>query len=302
MIQILRQTVQEFLSDECPRLAAALAYYAIFSLPALLVLVVAIAGMFADRQQVSGRLTEYMQQTMGETGAKQIETMLHEAGQPGRGLIGSLVGIVMLVIGATGVLMELQTALDRAWGVKPDPKQGGVRAFLMKRVLSLAMVLGIAFLLLVSLVMSWILSEFGSLIRGWAPDWFSQTALQIGHAVISLAIITVLFAALLKFLPDVELRWRDVWAGAIITSLLFVAGKFGLGLYLSYSDPTSAFGAAGSLALVLLWIYYSAMIFFFGAEFTQVLAARRGERLVPEPGAVVSAHKDSVTAAATPQA
>jgi membrane protein len=285
MLQVIRQTFSEFVADECPRLAAALAYYAIFSLPALLALIVAVAGMFASQEQVAGRLTDYMQQTMGDTGAKQIETMLQQAGQPGRGLVGSLVGIVALVAGATGVLIELQTALNRAWKVEPDKQQGGIRSFLMKRVLSLAMVLGIAFLLLVSLVASWLLSEFSGLVRQWTPDWMSQRVVHAIDVGVSLTIITLLFAALLKYLPDVRLAWADVWAGAVLTSLLFVAGKFALGTYLGFSNPTTAFGAAGSLALVLLWIYYSSMIFFLGAEFTQVLAKSRGKAPQPEPGA-----------------
>ena len=294
MLNVIRQTFSEFVQDECPRLAAALAYYAIFSLPALLVLVVAIAGFFADKEQASGRLTTYMQQTMGETGAKQIKTMLEQAGKPGQGLIGSVVGIVTLCFGATGVLLELQTALNRAWGVEPDPEQGGIKAFVMKRVLSLGLILGIAFLLLVSLVASWLVSEFRHVVHQWAPDWMSQWVIHTIDAVASLALITLLFAILLKYLPDVRLSWQDVWAGALLTSLLFVAGKFGLSTYLAYSDPTSAFGAAGSLALVLLWIYYSAMIFFLGAEFTQVLAGSRGKQPKPEPGA----HKAPPAAAA----
>jgi len=285
MWRLIQQTFTEFSEDECPRLAAALAYYAVFSLPALLVLIVAVAGVFADQEQVSGRLTSYFDETMGESGARQIQTILKHASQPGRGLVASLIGMVTLVAGATGVLLELQTALNRAWGVEPDPHHGGLKAFVLKRALSLAMVLGIAFLLLVSLVGSWLLSEFSGLVRQWAPDWMSQSLIHAIDVAASLAIITFLFAALLKYLPDVRLAWADVWAGAVLTSLLFVAGKFALGTYLAVSDPTSAFGAAGSLALVLLWIYYSAMIFFLGAEFTQVLAQSRGKRPQPEPGA-----------------
>jgi membrane protein len=285
MWRILRQTLTEFSQDECPRLAAALAYYAVFSLPALLALIVAIAGLFADKEQVTGRLTSYMEQTMGQTGAKQIETILEQAHKPGHGLVASVVGLVTLAAGATGVLLELQTALNRAWGVEPDPRQGGIQSFLFKRALSLAMVLGIAFLLLVSLVVSWLLKEFSGLVHQWTPDWMSQSLVQAIDVAASLAIITLLFAALLKYLPDVHLAWADVWAGAVLTSLLFVAGKFGLSTYLAYADPTSAFGAAGSLALLLLWIYYSAMIFFLGAEFTQVVATSRGKRPEPEAGA-----------------
>jgi membrane protein len=288
MFSVLRQTAKEFVQDECPRLAAALAYYAIFSLPALLVLVVAIASFFADSDRVSGRLTTFFEDAMGQAGAEQIGTMLQQAGTSNRGWWGTLAGLAMLVVGATGVLLELQTALNRVWGVKPNAEQGGARAFVMKRALSLAMVLGIAFLLLVSLVVSWLLSEFGNLLERWAPDWLSAGAIQLIDVVASLTIIAALFAALLKYLPDARLSWRDVLPGAALTAVLFGAGKYGLSLYLAYSDVTSAYGAAGSLALVLLWTYYSAMIFFFGAEFTQVLSTRRGRTIKPEPGAIIT--------------
>lgn len=285
MFRVLRQTASEFVQDECPRLAAALAYYAIFSLPALLALVVAVASFFAEGEQVSGRLMTFFEDSLGPAGTKQIETILKHAQQPGQGWWGWLVGLAVLVFGATGVLLELQTALNRVWGVKPDEEQGGVRALVLKRVLSLTMVLGIAFLLLVSLVVSWLLSEFGDLLHRYSPDWLSAGAIRTIDVIASLSIIAALFAALLKYLPDARLAWRDVLPGAILTALLFGMGKYALSLYLAYSNVTSAYGAAGSLALVLLWIYYSAMIFFFGAEFTQVLSTRRGRPIEPEPGA-----------------
>jgi membrane protein len=293
MLRTIRQTLTEFSQDECPRLAAAMAYYAIFSLPALLVLVVAVAGIVADGEQVGRRLTTFFQESLGQAGAKQIETMLSQASQSGRGWWGSLVGLAMLVVGATGVLVELQTALNRVWGVQPADERGGVRAFLMKRVLSLGMVLGIAFLLLISLVLSWLLGEFGGWMRGWLPTWLSGGVLQGLDVVGSLLVIALLFAAMLKFLPDVRLSWRDVGPGALLSAVLFTVGKYGLSVYLTWSDVTSAYGAAGSLALVMLWIYYSAMIFFLGAEFTQVLATASGRRLAPEPGARLAMSKTS---------
>jgi membrane protein len=203
--------------------------------------------------------------------------------------------MIVLLVGASGVLLELQTALNRAWGVQPEP-HGGWRLFILKRVFSLGMLLGIAFLLLASLVASWLLAEFGAWIDAHAPAGLSSRVIWALNATLSLSIITLLFAAILKFVPDAQIAWSDVWAGAIATSVLFVLGKFGLGVYFSYADPTSAFGAAGSLALLLLWIYYSAMILFLGAEFTQVLAKSRGRRIVPETGA---AHLPSATAKAT---
>ena len=292
MLKVLRQTVTEFNQDECPRMAAALAYYAIFALPALLALVVAIASFFASREDVSGRLTAFFEENMGKTGAAQIQTMLQHASQSREGWWGSIVSGVLLVVGATGVLLELQTALNRAWGVEPDKNRGGIKAFVMKRVLSFAMVMGIAFLLLISLVVSWWLNEFGHLLEQWAPAWMSEGAVQLVDVVASSAVIAALFAIMLKYLPDAQLSWRDVLPGALMTTLLFVIGKYAISLYLSYSNVTSAYGIAGSLALVLLWIYYSAMIFFFGAEFTQVWANTHGRRVTPEAGAVVaSPHK-----------
>ena len=297
MIKILRQTVTEFNQDECPRLAAALAYYAIFALPALLAVVVAIASFFASREDVSGRLHAFFAENMGEKGAAQIQTMLQHASKSGEGIWGSVVSGVLLVVGATGVLVELQTALNRAWGVKPDESKGGIKAFIMKRVLSFAMVLGIAFLLLISLVVSWWLNEFGHLLEQWSPDWVSSWVVKVIDVLASSSVIAALFAVMLKYLPDAKLTWRDVLPGALLTTLLFVVGKYAISLYLSYSNVTSAYGLAGSLALVLLWIYYSAMIFFFGAEFTQVWASNRGRHIAPEAGARTSAsHHKAATA------
>jgi membrane protein len=167
----------------------------------------------------------------------------------------------------------------------------------MKRVFSFAIVLGIAFLLLISLVISWGLNEFSHVLDRWSPAWLSSTAMNVIDVVASSTIIAILFAVLLKYLPDAQLAWRDVLPGALLTTVLFVAGKYAISLYFSYSNPTSAYGAAGSLALVLLWIYYSAMIFFFGAEFTQVWATSRGRHVKPEVGARVSkSHQKAVTA------
>ncbi|HZN34681.1 MAG TPA: YihY/virulence factor BrkB family protein [Pirellulaceae bacterium] len=296
MWKTLSETVNEFLQDECPRLAAALAYYAIFSLPALLVVVISIAGLVVNKQAATDRLIAHVSEAMGPRTAENLQTILDQAHLPGHGLWGSLVGAAVLLVGASGVLLELQTALNRAWGVQPDPKQSGWRAFVLKRVLSLGMLLGVAFLLLTSLVASWLLAEFGQWIDAHAPAGLSSRVIWALNAALSLSIITLLFAAILKFLPDAKIAWSDVWAGALATSVLFVLGKFGLGLYFAWADPTSAFGAAGSLALLLLWIYYSAMILFFGAEFTQVLARQHGKRVVPEAGA---AHLPAASSKAT---
>ena len=286
MLAILKETWEEFTSDECPRMAAAMAYYAVFSLPALLVIVVSIAALIAGRDQTVESLTGYFEDSLGREGAQQIATMLEQASKPGRGILASAIGFLVLLLGASGVMLELQTALNRAWGVTPDPKQPLVRTFLVKRLLSFGMLLGIVFLLLASLVISWILTAFGGLINRLSPDWLSAEVLEAANLAVSFLVITLVFAALLKFVPDARIGWRDVWIGAAVAAMLFVLGKFALSLYLSYSNVTSTYGAAGSLALILLWIYYSSMILFFGAELTQVVASHRGHAAPPEPGAI----------------
>jgi membrane protein len=285
MWNVLSQTAREFLEDECPRLAAALAYYTFFSLPALLVAIVYIGGLLVDREAVAERLSSHFQETIGRTGAEQMTAILQNASQPKHSLRGWIVGSVMLVLGATGALQELQTALNRAWSVEPDPNQGGVRSFFVKRLLSLVLLLGIALLLILSLAVNWGLAVFGHWIDSLGAAWFSSHVVSWLHMALSLAVITLLFAALLRFLPDAHVDWSDVWLGAGVTALLFWLGQWLLRLYLTWSQPTSAYGAAGSLALVLLWIYYSSMIFFLGAEFTQVLAKRRGKFVAPLRGA-----------------
>jgi membrane protein len=282
---VLSQTFREFVEDECPRLAASLAYYTFFSLPALLVAIVYIAGLLVDRGDVEDRLRSHFEETIGTSGADQMTAILKNASQPKQSLPGWIVGMGMLLLGATGALQELQTALNRAWHVEPDPRQGGVRQFLFKRLLSLILLLGIAILLIASLALSWGLAAFGQWIDAHPSVWLSSQVVGWLHTGLSVAVITLLFAALLRFLPDAHVDWSDVWIGAVVTALLFWLGQWVLRLYLTWSAPTSAYGAAGSLALVLLWIYYSALIFFFGAEFTHVLSQRRGKHTAPARGA-----------------
>jgi membrane protein len=285
MWAVLSQTFREFVNDECPRLAAALAYYTFFSLPALLVAIVFLGGLLVDRTQIAERLSAHFEETMGRTGAEQMTSILQNASQPQKSWPGWLIGMGMLLLGATGALQELQTAVNRAWRVEPDPNQGWLRTFLLKRLLSLGLLLAISLLLIGSLAVSWGLAAFGEWLDARPDAWLSSHLMSWLHTGVSLAVISLLFAALLRFLPDAKVAWSDVWLGAIATTLLFWLGQWALGFYLAWSQPTSAYGAAGSLALVLLWMYYSAMIFFLGAEFTHVLAERRGKQVAPNPGA-----------------
>lgn len=286
LLGILKTSGKDFIADDCPREAAALAYYTIFSLPPILVLIMVLAGAVWDPQDVQDALRGQLGSLMGQSGGEQIATIMQEAERPeGRSFLTTMLGVAALLFGATGAFFQLQGALNRVWEVQPDPRQGGIRNFIMKRLLSLGMIVVIAFLVLVSLALSAALSAFGDAMSARVPA-LSGTVMIVVNFAISLAVISGLFAAMFKVLPDAEVAWRDVWVGAVATALLFVVGKFAIGLYLGRSEPGSAYGAAGSLAIVLLWVYYAAMIVFLGAEFTQQWAEVRGTGIEPEEGAV----------------
>jgi membrane protein len=287
MWELLKSSVRDFIEDDCPTMAAALSYYTVFSLPPLLVLILLLAGAVVDPQDVQGSLETTLQSLMGPRAGQTIRTILEHAQLPGSGnAIATAVGIGVLILGATGVFGQLQTALNRVWGVAPDPSQGGIKNMLLKRVFTFGMILALAFLLLVSLLLSTILAAFGDALGRWLPEGFSVTLLQGINFAISFGVIALLFGAMFRVLPDAKIRWRDVWVGAVVTGFLFVVGKTLIGIYLGHSNPGEAFGAAGSLALLLVWIYYSSMILLFGAEFTQVWADQRGAGVIPQRGAV----------------
>lgn len=286
-LALVGESGKDFLDDECPTQAAALSYYTIFSLPPLLVLVLLLLGAVLDPRDVQGELERQIRMLMGPAGAGQIRTILQQAERPGSGgVVATVLGIGALLLGATGAFGQLQAALNRAWEVAPDPRQGGLKSFLAKRVFSFGMILSVAFLLLVSLALSAVLSAFGDRLGLLLPSGISATLLQLLNLALSFLVITLLFAAIFKVLPDARIAWRDVWIGALVTAALFVVGKFLIGFYLGRSNPGEAFGAAGSLAVMFVWIYYSSMILLFGAEFTQTWARRRGSGIEPERGAI----------------
>jgi membrane protein len=287
IVRLLKQTFKGFSDDDCPTMAAALSYYTVFSLPPLLVLLLTLLGAVLDPRDIQGTIEAQMRDAMGSAGANQVRTILANADRPGTGgLLPTVLSALALMLGATGVFGQLQAALNKAWGVAPDPEKGGIKSMLVKRVFGLGMVLGLAFILLVSLVVSAMLAAFGDQLARFLPDGLSAPLLEAINFAGSLAVIALLFGAIFKVLPDARISWSDVRVGAVVTALLFVAGKFLLGLYLGRSNPGEAFGAAGALALMLVWIYYSSMIVLLGAEFTQAWAESRGRGIEPEKGAV----------------
>jgi membrane protein len=277
---LLKETVSEWREDGAPRLGAALAYYTVFSLAPLLIIVLFIIGMIwsSETSMARERVLAQMQDLAGPDGAQMIETML-ESTRPGKGGgFATLLGVVALLFGATGVFVQLQNALNTIWNVVPKPGRG-IRGFLATRLLSFGVVLVIGFLLLVSLILSALLSALDTLTSGVTP--LTQFLFQVLNLIVSVGIITLLFAMIFRYLPDVEIAWRDVWVGAAITAVLFTLGKWAIGVYLGNISTASTYGAAGSLVVLLLWVYYSAQILFFGAEFTQVYARHHGSLIRP---------------------
>jgi membrane protein len=267
--------VSEWIDDNAPSRAASLSYYTVFSLAPLLLIAVAIAGLVFGKDAVTGELGRQLQGLLGTSGAKAIEDMMASASHTGSGVFASVAGVVLLVLGSTGAFVELQDTLNAMWDVDKQ-KTSGLWAFLRARLLSFAMVGVIAFLLLVSLVVSAGLSALGHFAEQKLPG--GEVLFQSLNFLVSLGVISVLFAAIFKVLPDVEIAWGDVWLGAAVTSLLFVIGKLLIGLYIGKASVASSYGAAGSFAVLLIWVYYSAMILFFGAEFTQVYSRSHGTR------------------------
>lgn len=274
--EILKETVREFGEDKASRLAAALAYYTVFSLTPLLVIVIGVAGLLVSTTQVQETIIQQVQSMAGADTAQTVNEMLTNFNRPGGGIITIVVGVVTLILGATGVFGQLHDALNTIWEVQPKANRG-ILGMLKDRFLSFTMVLGLGFLLLVSLVITTGLSAVGTFFGNLLPlgEWFWQ----IVNLIISVGVITLLFALIFQVLPDVDIAWKDVWIGALFTSILFNIGKFVLSYYLGTAAVTSGYGAAGSLIVILLWVYYSSQILFLGAEFTQVYARRFGSKI-----------------------
>jgi membrane protein len=273
---LLRQTVISWLDDYAPSMGAALAFYTLFSLAPLMLIVVSVAGMVFGQEAARGEIAAQLVQLMGKGGASAVQDLLASVRQPAQGSLATLVGVVLLFLGATTVFAELQNALDRIWHA-PASWSGGTWVTLVRtRLLSFGMILAIGFLLLVSLVFSATLALMGRWLEPVFGAWYALAALS--NAVAAFAMITVLFAVIYKAMPRARVQWRDVWTGALFTAMLFSFGRYLIGLYIGRSGVVTGFGAAGSLVVILLWVYYSAQIFLLGAEFTWVYANTFGSR------------------------
>src|SRR5688572_23878722 len=282
--EILKQTVLNFFQDDSFSYASSIAFYTIFSLPAILIISLSIGATVYERDIVQKELINQVARLIGPESAGDVEEILINAALDSTGTFAKIVGIITLIFSATTVFISLQTSLNKIWGIKPKPERGIVK-YLLDRLLSLAMVISIGFLLLVSLVFDTVLVVFQNsltkVLAGWAL--YLVTAVNI---IVSLGIITVIFAILFKVLPDAKIKWKDVWVGAIVTTVFFALGKYLIGFYLGNSSVNSAYGAAGSLVIILIWVYYSTVIFLFGAELTSVYAEKLGSDITPYHHAV----------------
>ena len=285
------ETLKQWSEDKASRLAAALAYYTIFSIAPLLIIVIAIAGSVFGEEAARGEIVRQIEDLVGREGAQFLEIAIKNASRPQAGAIASVLSVVILLIGATGLFAELQDSLNTIWDVKAKPGRG-IITIIRQRFLSFTMILGIGFLLLVSLVisagLSALITYFSHVLPGIDSIW------QMLNFILSFAITTVIFALIFKVLPDVRITWSDVLIGALLTSFLFVIGKFLLGQYIGRSTLGSAYGAAGSLVVIIAWVYYAAQILFFGAEFTQVYARRYGTDITPTKNAIPRTAKTPV--------
>jgi membrane protein len=271
---LLRDTVLSWLDDDASTLGAALAYYTLFSIAPLLLIVIALAGLVFGEQAARGGVIDELRGLMGDDGARAVESLLASTNRDGNGVWATLGGSVVLLIGATSVFAELQNAMDRIWRVAAEPRATGIWSWLRQRLLSFGMILGIGFLLMVSLLAS---AALAALSRWWAPVLGGAGVVSsVFDFVLSACIVTLAFAMIYKWMPRVRLRWHDVWIGAAVTALLFTLGKQLIGTYLGRSGIASGFGAAASLVAMVLWVYYSAQIFLLGVEFTWIWARRHG--------------------------
>lgn len=276
----LKAIIDKWTDDKAPKLGAAVSFYTIFSLSPILLITIAVVGFIFGKEAARGEIVEQIGGLVGNEGAQIVQTAIQNAGDTTSGIIATIISVIILIVASTGVFIELQDSLNIIWKIKPKPSRGFFRSLIMDRLISFAMVLGMGFVMLVSLVISALLSALNKFIGSYFS--IPIDLLEFLNILFSFVVIFLLFSMIFKFLPDIILAWRDVWAGALVTSLLFVLGKYLIGIYLGSSSYTSTYGAAGSLVIFLMWIYYSAQILFLGAEFTYIYAVKYGSGYKPK--------------------
>ena len=281
---IIKCSANGFLDDKLMKLSAALSFYMIFSMGPLLLIVITMCGVFFGREAVQGKVYAQLEGFIGHDTAVQLQTIIQHAAISGKSTLATIIGIVFLVIGASSVFAEMQDSINMIWGLKPKPQSGWI-AFLKNRLLSFSVIISLGFILLVSLGVSAMISALGSRLETAMPG-VSILVIYVVDLLITITITIFIFAAIFKILPDAEIKWKDVIVGAMATTLLFLLGKFGISFYISKSNIGSTYGTAGSLIVLLLWVYYSAMILYFGAEFTKFYAVEHGDEITPAKYAV----------------
>lgn len=283
--QITKKSGMAWFEADPFRQGAIISYYAIFSIPALLVIIIACTGLFFGKEAVSGHISSQISGIMGAETAVQLENIIARSSEEKSSWYATIIGLITLFVGATGVFAQLQKSLDIIWEVEIKEIKRMWLKTLKDRLFSFGLILSIGFLLLISLLLSTVLTVFADWITAYLPD-FMLFLFRFISFVISFCVITILFALMFKILPDVIIRWKDVWIGAMITAVLFIIGKFGLSLYFGKANPASTYGAAGSIILIMLWVNYSSMIVFLGAEFTKQFASHFGREITPTKDAV----------------
>lgn len=280
IFSIFKTAFKEWNSKDPFRESAVIAYYSIFSLPGLLVVIITLAGYVFGREAVNNHIAAQISDMLGPETAEQIQSMIVTASETKKSVWAAIIGVVTILLGATGVFTQFQKSLNIIWEVKADTTKSGIWKLLRVRLFSFGLVVAIAFILIVSLVVSTLISAFGE----WLSGHFSETfmiLIQIVNFITSLLILSILFALMFKFFPDAKVLWKHVWIGALVTAFLFEIGKFGLSLYFGKANPGTGYGAAGSIILILLWVSYSSMIVFYGAEFTRAYSERRSGKVQP---------------------
>lgn len=279
-----KKSISDFIDDNAIKLSASLSYYTIFSLPPVLIIIIALCGTFFGREAVQGTIYGQISGLVGTNAALQIQDMIRNVELSKDTTLATTLSIITLIIGATGVFAEIQDSINYIWSIKAKPKRGWVK-MLVNRLLSFSMIISVGFLLLVSLIVNTVLDVFSNRLQNYFPE-ITVSLFYVLNLAIVFIVISILFAIIFKVLPDGKVQWRDAFKGASFTAILFMLGKFGIGAYLGSSNIGSTYGAAGSIVLILLWVYYSSIILFFGAEFTKVYANMYGSKIVPSSYAV----------------